>query len=89
MIAVGDEAGKIYVIRFSLIGTFGEGSTGVTIQSLPHWHAQSVATLCFFPTALGQSPFLLSAGKESVIVRWNIDSGAKTFVSRIGDSPIT
>lgn len=32
---------------------------------------------------------LLSAGRESVLVQWNLATDDKTFVSRLGGAPIT
>jgi NET1-associated nuclear protein 1 (U3 small nucleolar RNA-associated protein 17) len=45
-----------------------------------HWHAHAVSTLTF--TLNGA--YLLSGGEESVLVIWQIHSGKKEFVPRVG-----
>jgi WD40 repeat protein len=52
------------------------------VQTL-HWHSHEVHTLNFIP----QTPYLLSAGEEAVIVQWHLETQAKSFISRLG-SPI-
>lgn len=32
------------------------------------------------------SPYLLSGGNEGVVVQWNVETLAKTFISRLGNS---
>ncbi|OCH94693.1 WD40 repeat-like protein [Obba rivulosa] len=49
-----------------------------------HWHAHAVSSLAF--TANGA--YLLSGGEESVLVIWQLHTGEKEFVPRVG-SPIT
>jgi len=56
----------------------------LVIQSLPQWHAHAVNSLRF--TSDG---FLLSAGKESVLVQWHLERQDKTFISRLGNGEIT
>ena len=57
-LAVGDEAGKMYLLH-----NFMEGSGKVIVQTMEHWHANSVSCLKFKSDTL-----LLSAGREAVIV---------------------
>jgi len=77
--AVGDECGKIYV----LYNFMASSQAKLVVQSLPHWHASSVNCLSFT-----DSNSLVSAGKESVLVRWNLDTQDKTFISRLGQGEI-
>ena len=61
-IAVGDEAGKIYLL-YNVMPDQSSKQAKLVIQSLPQWHAYAVS--CHKFTTDG---FLLSAGKESVLV---------------------
>lgn len=45
-----------------------------------HWHAHAVSSLAF--TANGA--YLLSGGEEAVLVIWQLHSGKKEFVPRVG-----
>ncbi|KIK70685.1 hypothetical protein GYMLUDRAFT_32726 [Collybiopsis luxurians FD-317 M1] len=45
-----------------------------------HWHAHAVASLAF----TSNGAYLLSGGEESVLVIWQLHSGKKEFVPRIG-----
>ncbi|KAI0045205.1 WD40 repeat-like protein [Auriscalpium vulgare] len=48
-----------------------------------HWHAHAVASIAFTPNGA----YLLSGGEESVLVIWQLQSGKREFVPRVG-SPI-
>jgi len=61
LVAVGDDFGKIYLVHL--------GSKSVTVQTL-HWHAHRVHSLLFVP----ETPYLLSAGEESVVVQWHLET---------------
>ena len=65
-----------------------ENEVKTVIQSLPQWHASSVACLKFVDSG-GPSKMLLSAGRESVLVQWNLSTQDRSFVSRMGTGPIT
>jgi NET1-associated nuclear protein 1 (U3 small nucleolar RNA-associated protein 17) len=45
-----------------------------------HWHAHAVSSLAFTPNGA----YLLSGGEEAVLVIWQIHSGKKEFVPRVG-----
>jgi WD40 repeat protein len=47
-----------------------------------HWHSQKVSTLLFVP----DTPYLLSAGVEAVIVQWHLVTQNKNFISRVGNA---
>ena len=84
-IAAGDEFGKIYIIHNFMAGDSSEDiHTKIVIQSLPHWHSHAVNSLKFTQN----DQFLLSAGKESVLVQWNLEKQDKSFVSRLGAGEI-
>jgi NET1-associated nuclear protein 1 (U3 small nucleolar RNA-associated protein 17) len=50
-----------------------------------HWHAHKVNSLVFIPG----SPYLLSGGEEAVVVQWHLETQAKNFISRLGNSILT
>ena len=81
---MGDDFGKIYVLYNFMPSQLDNDPAQLVIQSLPHWHHSAVNSLKFASTSL-----LLSAGKESVLVQWNLDSQEKSFVSRLGNGEIT
>lgn len=49
-----------------------------------HWHAHAVSALSFTPNGA----YLLSGGEEAVLVIWQLHSGKKEFVPRVG-APIS
>ena len=55
------------------------GTPGV--QRTLHWHANEVTDLAF--TSNGQ--YLLSGGEEAVMVLWQIESGLRQYLPRLGD----
>ncbi|KAJ7492469.1 WD40 repeat-like protein [Mycena latifolia] len=83
--ATGDEKGNIrlwYCLNDQVpIKPFGvEKKTQTT--SL-HWHAHAVSSLAFTPNGA----YLLSGGEESVLVIWQLHTGKREFLPRVG-SPI-
>ena len=48
-----------------------------------HWHAHAISSLAFSPNGA----YLLSGGEEAVLVLWQLHTGKKEFVPRVG-SPI-
>ncbi|KAI0719988.1 WD40 repeat-like protein [Cerioporus squamosus] len=83
--ATGDGSGCIrlwYCLNESAtVKTPGVEKTAQTTTL--HWHAHAVSSLAF--TANGA--YLLSGGEEAVLVIWQLHSGKKEFVPRVG-SPI-
>ncbi len=83
--ATGDASGCIrlwYCLNESAtVKTPGVEKTAQTTTL--HWHAHAVSSLMF--TANGA--YLLSGGEEAVLVIWQLHSGKKEFVPRVG-SPI-
>ena len=45
-----------------------------------HWHAHTVSSLAFTPNGA----YLLSGGEEAVLVIWQLHTGKKEFVPRVG-----
>lgn len=50
-----------------------------------HWHANPVASIAFTPNGA----YLLSGGEESVVVLWQLHTGHKEFVPRVGAPVLT
>lgn len=84
--ATGDTKGVVrlwYCLNDSIpVNAVGVEKTAPTTTL--HWHAHSVASLAF--TANGA--YLLSGGEEAVLVIWQLHTGKKEFVPRVG-APIS
>lgn len=82
--ATGDAIGVVrlwYCLDPKLVKVVGVEKKSQT--STLHWHAHTVSSIAF--TANGA--YLLSGGEESVLVIWQVHSGKREFVPRVG-SPI-
>ncbi|KAJ8468395.1 hypothetical protein ONZ51_g9678 [Trametes cubensis] len=83
--ATGDATGCIrlwYCLNESVaVKTPGVEKTAQTTTL--HWHAHAVSSLAFTPNGA----YLLSGGEEAVLVIWQLHTGKKEFVPRVG-SPI-
>ncbi|KAK7465414.1 NET1-associated nuclear protein 1 [Stygiomarasmius scandens] len=80
--ATGDVKGNIR-LWYCLGESSGTKVTGIerkTHTSSFHWHAHAVSSLAF--TTNGA--YLLSGGEESVLVIWQLQTGKKEFVPRVG-----
>ena len=83
LIAIGDQYGKIFVVRKAKREAYGgeemeddeSGQTYFYMQSLSHWHSNAVSCLQFVPH--GATYSLISAGRESVLVQWNLSTNEK------------
>ncbi|KFH63820.1 hypothetical protein MVEG_10513 [Podila verticillata NRRL 6337] len=73
-IATGDEIGRI-----TLWYCFGKNVDRPVTTTL-HWHAHKVAALNFTT----DGTYLLSGGEESVLVIWQLSTGHKQFLPRMG-----
>lgn len=83
--ATGDEKGNIriwYCLNSKVAGSKGVEQRSQTTSL--HWHAHAVSALAFTPNGA----YLLSGGEEAVLVLWQVHSGKKEFVPRVG-SPIS
>lgn len=86
--ATGDEKGQIR-LWYCLNGDLAMASqvTGVGKKAQTtrmHWHAHAVSSLVFTPNGA----YLLSGGEEAVLVIWQLHTGKKEFVPRVG-APIS
>lgn len=80
--ATGDEKGNIrlwHCLHETIAAPKAEVEKRAPTSTL-HWHAHAVSALTFTPNGA----YLLSGGEESVLVIWQIHSGKKEFVPRVG-----
>lgn len=77
ILAIGDKSGRI-----TLISNFKSGNEKDYIRSTHHWHHLPVRCLTF----LADGAYLLSGGEEAVVVIWQLDTGHKQFLPRLGGS---
>lgn len=73
-IATGDERGRI-----TLWYCFGK-NVDRPVTTTMHWHAHKVAAMRF----TSDGTYLLSGGEESVLVIWQLQTGHKQFLPRLG-----
>jgi NET1-associated nuclear protein 1 (U3 small nucleolar RNA-associated protein 17) len=91
--ATGDVAGKIriwYCLNTDASGVSGASAfsaaaqvTGVekhATSTLLHWHAHAVSGLAYAPNGA----YLLSGGEEAVLVLWQLQTGQREYVPRLG-----
>lgn len=80
--ATGDEKGNIrlwYCLHENIAAPKADVEKRAPTTTL-HWHAHAVSALAFTPNGA----YLLSGGEESVLVIWQIHSGKREFVPRVG-----
>ncbi|THV07517.1 WD40 repeat-like protein [Dendrothele bispora CBS 962.96] len=80
--ATGDVKGNIR-LWYCLNDSAGMKVAGVekkTHTTSFHWHAHAVSSLAF----TSNGAYLLSGGEESVLVVWQLQTGRKEFVPRVG-----
>jgi NET1-associated nuclear protein 1 (U3 small nucleolar RNA-associated protein 17) len=86
-IATGDRGGEI-VLWYDCVATDsadmdvdGEASPrNEPVKQRMHWHSHAVRSLCF----TDDGAYLLSGGEEAVLVIWQLESGKKDFIPRLG-----
>lgn len=84
--ATGDARGLVR-LWYCLNDSIPSGVSGVEKKAPTttlHWHAHPVASIAF--TANGA--YLLSGGEEAVLVIWQLHTGKKEFIPRVG-APIS
>lgn len=85
--ATGDRVGKIRVWRCLDEGFLRQSREPDFEKRAPtsvmHWHAHAVTSLAFTPNGA----YLVSGGEEAVLVLWQLSTGAREYVPRLG-SPI-
>lgn len=82
--ATGDEKGNIR-LWYCLSDSLPINARGVekkTQTTTLHWHAHAVSSIAF----TSNGAYLLSGGEESVLVIWQLHTGKKEFVPRVGAS---
>ncbi|EKM61312.1 uncharacterized protein PHACADRAFT_180447 [Phanerochaete carnosa HHB-10118-sp] len=80
--ATGDNKGVVR-LWYCLNDSIPAGVTGVEKKAPTttlHWHAHAISSLAF--TANGA--YLLSGGEEAVLVIWQLHTGKREFVPRVG-----
>ncbi|CAK5280584.1 unnamed protein product [Mycena citricolor] len=81
--ATGDEKGNIRLWYYLNHHSEATGVEKKAQTSSFHWHAHAVSSLAFTPNGA----YLLSGGEEAVLVIWQLHSGKRDFLPRVG-SPI-
>ncbi|KAJ7446497.1 WD40 repeat-like protein [Mycena galericulata] len=84
--ATGDEKG--FIRLWYCLNEPSPAKPAVGVEKKPqttalHWHAHAVSSIAFTPNGA----YLLSGGEESVLVIWQLHTGKREFLPRIG-SPI-
>jgi len=74
-VAVGDAKGKITL--------WHAAASDKPVPSTYHWHAHGVSSVVFN----SDGTYMLSGGEEAVLVIWQLETGVKRFLPRLG-SPI-
>ena len=87
--ATGDDSGRISIWHTSPppTGAVGGGGSGGSGNGAPthrmseyHWHAQRVGAVAFAPDGM----YLYSAGKEGVLVSWQLSTDQRAYLPRLG-----
>ena len=83
-VAAGDDRGQISVWH-NAVGK-SSGTVSVTAQAVTklHWHAHAVGGITFS----SDGAYLYSVGREAVLVLWQLETGARNFLPRLG-GPLT
>jgi WD40 repeat protein len=79
IVAVGDVSGRITLIRCIGADTCRKPYEKCVSTTL-HWHAHGVNTLVFNH----DGDYLYSGGEEGVLVSWQLRSGSRSFLPRLG-----
>lgn len=85
--ATGDEIGQVrlwYCLNEQASATLGSSGEKKAQTVTMHWHAHAVSAIAFTPNGA----YLLSGGEESVLVIWQLHSGKREYVPRLG-APIS
>ena len=80
--ATGDQKGQIrlwYCLNPAQMSSRSQGEKRALTTTL-HWHAHAVSSIAF--TANGS--YLLSGGEEAVLVIWQLHTGKREFIPRVG-----
>lgn len=80
--ATGDQKGQIrlwYCLNSVQVSSRSQGEQRALTTTL-HWHAHAVSSITFTPNG----SYLLSGGEEAVLVIWQLHTGKREFVPRVG-----
>ena len=94
VLAVGDRRGQIHFYDLSSAGGQAQGqsqtqgqtgsssssSSSLAPFSMLHWHAHAVTSLTYAPDGV----HLLSGGEEAVLVLWQLSTGHRQYLPRLG-----
>lgn len=78
-VITGDADGKIK-FWYCLDASEAAADSSEVTTTTQHWHANAVASVAFTP----DGAYLLSGGQEGVLVVWQLATGTKTFLPRLG-----
>ena len=80
-VATGDVRGEIF-LWYNIKGSVLNPESGPPVcgKSSMHWHSKGVSCL----NATEDGAYLLSAGHEGVLVMWQVESGYRQFLPRLG-----
>uniref|UniRef100_A0A7S4PRJ2 WD repeat-containing protein 75 second beta-propeller domain-containing protein n=1 Tax=Guillardia theta TaxID=55529 RepID=A0A7S4PRJ2_GUITH len=79
-VAVGDERGEIFLWFNVLHDKSGVSDPPVCSKHNMHWHASAVRCMGISE----DGAYLLSAGNEGVLVMWQLETGYRQFLPRLG-----
>ena len=77
IVAVGDNKGQINFYHFSKEDSSGSSRP---LKTVFHWHAHRVTCLAFSQ----DGSYMISGGEEAVLVIWQLATGHKQFLPRLG-----
>jgi NET1-associated nuclear protein 1 (U3 small nucleolar RNA-associated protein 17) len=77
IVAVGDNKGQISFYHFSKEESSGSSNP---LKTVFHWHAHRVTCLAFSQ----DGSYMISGGEEAVLVIWQLATGHKQFLPRLG-----
>ena len=75
-VAAADDRGEIFL----WYNVLDEGGDAPVRSSQMHWHSQAVRAMC----VSAEGGYLFSGGEEAVLVIWQLGSGQKSFLPRLG-----
>ncbi|KAG1472336.1 hypothetical protein G6F56_001597 [Rhizopus delemar] len=77
ILAIGDRSGRV-----TTLANYSSLHSSEHIRSVLHWHHLPVRCLCF----MADGVYLMSGGEEAVLVIWQLETGHKQFLPRLGGS---
>ena len=71
-VAIGNDKGKITL--------WHKAGNDKPVSSAYHWHSHGVSSVVFN----SDGTYMLSGGEEAVLVIWQLETGTKRFLPRLG-----